>query len=100
MKKKMIPADKRPATPITMRMPVDVVEDLKRMARLKGMSGYQALIKFYVGQGLRKDLAELEANTITQRMGEILLKYNIDSTVVEKVLKTIQKDTQSITSAL
>ena len=56
MKKKMIPSKDRPTKPITIRMPVDVVEDLKRIAPLKGMSGYQALIKFYIGQALREDL--------------------------------------------
>jgi hypothetical protein len=40
-------------------MPVDVLEDLKRIAPLKGMSGYQALIKFYIGQCLREDLEQL-----------------------------------------
>jgi hypothetical protein len=56
MKKHMIPTKERRTTPITIRMPVDVLEDLKRVAPLKGMSGYQPLIKFYIGQGLREDL--------------------------------------------
>jgi hypothetical protein len=47
MKKKMIPTKERRTTPITIRMPVDVLEDLKRVAPLKGMSGYQPLIKYY-----------------------------------------------------
>ena len=59
MKKKMIPTKDRPSKPITIRMPVDVLEDLKRVAPLKGMSGYQALIKFYIGQCLREDLEQL-----------------------------------------
>lgn len=58
MKKPMI-LTKRPSTPITIRMPVDVLEDLKRVAPLKGMSGYQALIKFYISQGLRDDLRSI-----------------------------------------
>lgn len=43
----------RPSVMISMRMPEDVVEDLKALAPQLGFSGYQALIKFYVGQGLR-----------------------------------------------
>ena len=43
----------RPMTTISMRFPVDVLDDLKRVAPLRGFSGYQPLIRAYVGQGLR-----------------------------------------------
>jgi hypothetical protein len=42
---------------ITIRVPEDVIEDLKKVAPELGFSGYQPLIRAYVGQGLRKDLA-------------------------------------------
>jgi hypothetical protein len=41
-------------------MPEDVVDDLKALAPTMGFSGYQPLIRAYIGQGLRKDLARLE----------------------------------------
>ena len=50
----------RPMTSITLRMPEDVVGDLKRIAPQLGFSGYQALMRAYIGQGLRQDLARLE----------------------------------------
>jgi hypothetical protein len=56
MKKAMTPTKDRPTTMISMRIPVDVVEKLKKIAPAKGMTGYQALIKYYVGKGLREDL--------------------------------------------
>jgi hypothetical protein len=59
MKKEMIPTEDRPTRPITIRMPVDVLEDLKRVAPTKDLPGYQSLIKFYVRQGLRLDLERL-----------------------------------------
>ncbi len=59
MKKKMIPTKDRPTRPITIRMPVDVLEDLKRVAPTRDLPGYQSLIKFYVRQGLRLDLERL-----------------------------------------
>lgn len=46
----------RPMTMVSLRMPEDVVEELKRIARLLGFSGYEPLIRAYVGQGLRRDL--------------------------------------------
>jgi hypothetical protein len=45
---------------ISMRIPEDVVEDLKRVAPLLGFSGYQPLIRAYIGQGLKADLEQLE----------------------------------------
>lgn len=55
----------RPMTTVSIRMPVDVVEDLKRIAPLLGFSGYQPLLRTYVGQGLRTDLERLEGDTVT-----------------------------------
>jgi hypothetical protein len=46
----------RPLTTIGIQIPEDVVEDLKRLAPLRGFSGYQALIRTYIGHGLRQDL--------------------------------------------
>jgi hypothetical protein len=50
----------RPMTTISIRIPEDVIEDLKEVAPRFGFSGYQPLIRAYIGQGLRKDLARLE----------------------------------------
>lgn len=48
----------------TIRMPEDVIEDLKRIAPLLGFSGYQSLIRAYIiGQGLRVDLERFEGET-------------------------------------
>lgn len=50
----------RPMTSISLRIPEDVIEDLKEVAPSLGFSGYQPLIRVYIGQGLRRDLARLE----------------------------------------
>jgi hypothetical protein len=56
MKKKLIPTKDRPATAISMRMHVDLLDKLRRVAAMKGMAGYQSLIKYYIGQGLLRDI--------------------------------------------
>jgi hypothetical protein len=48
----------RAMTSITLRIPVDVVESMKTIAPRKGFSGYQALLKAYVSEGLRHDEAQ------------------------------------------
>ena len=77
MKKKMIPTKDRPTKPITIRMPLDVLEDLKRIAPLKGMSGYQALIKLYIGQCLRKDLELLWDAERSQKLEAALDEFGL-----------------------
>lgn len=56
MKKKLVPTRDRPTTSISMRIPVDLLDKLKRLAPLKGMAGYQSLIKYYIGQGMLEDI--------------------------------------------
>jgi len=56
----------RPMTSVTLRMPEDVVEDLKRVAPRLGFSGYQPLIRHYIGHGLREDLERLEQSPLTR----------------------------------
>ena len=87
--KKMKPSKDRPTTSITMRMPVDVLEDLKRVAPIKGMSGYQALIKFYVGQGLRKDLADITRQEFAQRTKEVLQKHKVPPKAIEEIMNAV-----------
>ena len=50
----------RAMTAVTMNIPEDVVEDLKRIAPLLGFSDYHPLIRAYIGQGLRQDLERFE----------------------------------------
>ncbi|AUB35755.1 hypothetical protein COO91_01646 [Nostoc flagelliforme CCNUN1] len=52
----------RPMTTITIRIPEDVIEDLKRVAPLLGFSGYQPLVRAYIGQGLRGCLKSFEGS--------------------------------------
>jgi hypothetical protein len=72
----------RPTVPITLRMPQDVVDSLKTIAPLKGMSGYQALLKAYVSEGLRKDEAAHLLGPAA-RLAEALLKRGVSAELIE-----------------
>jgi len=71
----------RPMTIISLRMPEDVIEELKEIAPALGFSGYQPLIRAYIGQGLWKDQARLE-NTQVQALTESLRKHGITDQVI------------------
>ncbi len=45
---------------MTLQIPTDVLEDLRRVAQLKGFSDYRGLMRAYVGAALREDLERLE----------------------------------------
>ncbi len=74
--------------PITLRMPEDVVEDLKRIAPLLGFSGYQPLIRAYIGQGLRQDLKKLESSNL-KRFVDSLKKHGVQDTVISEAMAEI-----------
>lgn len=73
-------------TSITIRIPVDVVDSLKTIAPLKGMSGYQALLKAYVSEGLRKDEA-LHLFGPTARLTEALRRRGVPAEVIEAAVQ-------------
>jgi hypothetical protein len=75
----------RPMTTISMRIPEDVIEDLKEIAPKFGFSGYQPLIRAYIGQGLRKDLARLERPELAG-LEESLRRHGVKDTVIAAVL--------------
>ena len=81
MKKKPAKSTDRKTMMVSLRMPVEAVENLKRVAPLKGMTGYQALIKYYVGMGLRRDLETLWLQEVPERIERILDKHGISDDV-------------------
>jgi len=56
----------RPMITVTLRMPEDVLADLKRVAPLLGYSGYQPLMRAYIGRGLREDMEKLDGAPIAR----------------------------------
>jgi hypothetical protein len=78
----------RPMTTISMRFPVDVLDDLKRVAPLRGFSGYQPLIRAYVGQGLRADLERLEQDPVTALV-ESLKRHGVSEEVLQEALAEV-----------
>ena len=70
-------------------MTVDVLDDLKRVAPLlRGFSGYQPLIRAYVGQGLRVDLERLEKDPVTA-LEESLKRHGVSEEVLQEALAEV-----------
>lgn len=78
----------RPMVSVTLRMPEDVVQDMKRIAPLLGFSGYQPLIRAYIGQGLRKDLERLDSDAISGLVAS-LKKRGVSPALIEEALAEV-----------
>jgi GNAT superfamily N-acetyltransferase len=68
-------------TTISIRMPEDVIGDLKEIAPALGFSGYQPLIRAYIGQGLRKHQAEMEHSQLLA-LTESLRKQGVADKII------------------
>ena len=79
----------RQMTAISLRLPQDVIEDLKEIAPSLGFSGYQPLIRAYIGQGLRKDQARME-NSQVRTLTESLRKHGVADEVISLAIAEAQ----------
>ncbi len=77
-------------TMVSLRIPEDVIDDLKRVAPMLGFSGYQALIKAYIGQGLRTDLERLENGVEVSALIESLRKKGVKEEVLSSAIAEAQ----------
>ncbi|WP_058865911.1 hypothetical protein [Chloracidobacterium thermophilum] len=80
----------RPMTMVSIRIPDDVIEDLKRVAPKLGFSGYQALIKAYIGQGLRADLERLENSIEVSALIESLRKKGVKEEIISSAMAEVR----------
>jgi hypothetical protein len=79
----------RPMATVTIRMPEDVIEDLKKVAPLLGFSGYQPLARAYIGQGLRADLERLDGDTVSLIFIESLKRHGVSDEVIREALSEV-----------
>jgi hypothetical protein len=75
----------RPMTTISIRVPEDVIDDLKEIAPKLGFGGYQPLIRAYIGQGLRKDLIRLSRPELLE-LEKSLKRHGVEDDVISAVL--------------
>ena len=77
----------RAMTSITVRMPQDVIESMKRIAPQRGLSGYQTLLKLYLSEGLRRDEALLEPPV--NQLIRALIASGVSPELIEQASKAV-----------
>jgi hypothetical protein len=78
----------RPMTSITLRIPVDVVESMKVIAPCKGFSGYQALLKSYISECLRRDESQF-ALSKEAKLIAALKKLGVPDSIIEEAAREV-----------
>jgi hypothetical protein len=79
----------RKTEPVTITVPVETLESLRKIAGIRDMSE-QALLKFYIGQGLRQDLSKLYSDRVLETAAEVLARHLHSDKEVSDILDEIR----------
>lgn len=75
---------------VSIRIPLDTLEQLKKVATDRDL-GYQSLLKLYIGEGLRRDVTELQKDTLLNKTENLLRKHLDDDKKVETILRKLKQ---------
>ena len=85
----------RPMETVTLKVPVDTLEALERVADGRDMS-VEALMKLYVGQGLRQDLARRFGERLLESTASVLSRHLESEQEISAILREIQLETAHV----
>jgi hypothetical protein len=80
---------------VTLQLPKTVLISLRTVIEKRSMSSVKALIRFYIGRGLRQDLSQLFAEKMTERImdttAQVLARHLGSDAEVAAVMKEIRQ---------
>ena len=81
-------------TLISLRLPDHVIQDLKEIAPSLGFGGYQALIRAYISNGLRKHLAESQVqqsrDSTVEEFSRRLMAHGVSEQAIQEAATEMQ----------
>ena len=80
----------RPAETVSIKIPIDTLQSLEKIATTRDMS-VEALLKFYIGQYLRQDLAKQYSERILESTVQVLARH-LESEEVLTIIQEIQSE--------
>lgn len=84
----------RASKPVTINIPADTLASLEKIATGRDMS-VEALLKLYVGQSMRQDLAKLSADRVMEKTEKVLRQHIRSNDEVSAILKEIRVEAVS-----
>jgi hypothetical protein len=86
---------KSPATTtVAIQIPIDILEPLKKVAISRNTSP-EALLRFYIGQGLRQDLNKILSESVLESTAQVLAKHLQSEEQVATIIREIKAATTS-----
>ncbi len=82
----------RPTETVSIEIPQDTLESLKKVAASKDMP-LAALIKFYIGQSLRQDLTKIFAENLLEKTAKVLSRHIESEEEVSTIIREIKAET-------
>jgi hypothetical protein len=82
----------RPSTTVTLTVPTDTFSTLQEVATNRDMS-VEALMKFYIGQGLRHDIAQRFADRVLDLTAQVLARHGQSQEQVDAIVREIRSAT-------
>lgn len=78
-------------TELSLEIPVKALKSLQKIADKRNLP-LEAVVKFYIGQGLRQDLANYFSHDILERTEEVLSRHLQSKDEVSEILREIKLD--------
>lgn len=82
----------RPTTPVTLNIPTDTLSALEQVAASRDMS-VEALLKLYIGQGLRHNVAHSFADRVLDLTAQVLTRHGQSPEQVDAIVREIRSAT-------
>lgn len=79
----------RPADNLIIRIPKDTLASLQKVAESRDMK-VEALVKLYVGQGLRNDLAKQFGERVIEKTAQVLSRHLTSEEEISAILQEIR----------
>ena len=76
---------------VSLDLPKDALESLKKVAASRDMS-LEALLRFYIGQGLRQDLTNIFANRVLEVTAKVLAEHIQSEEEISNIIQTIRSE--------
>ena len=76
---------------VSIAIPKDTLASLRQVAAQREMSD-QALLKFYIGQGLRQDLARLFGDRVLATTAHVLARHLQSDEAVAAIMREIREE--------
>ena len=82
----------RPTEAVSIQVPVDTLESLKKVADSREMP-LEALLRLYIGRGLRQDLSKLFSERVLETTAQVLARHLQSEEEISKISQEIQAET-------